>query len=377
MKVLFYYPSNKRTIAFNSVMKELKARGYDMYLLTTCEEGVFHEDCRSLGIKVFSNSIKNSSSLFYYLRQILFLIRFCKKNQIEVVLSNLQHTNFIAVFAQYFIKSKVVIYRHHFNYINLLTDELSHRKKNRNESFFDKVINRRAKKIVVPSLSVKEGMVKYEHANPEKIFIMQYLYDFSMYNKPDLKKAVELKEKYRAKLIILMCARLIKLKGHDQVFRAVNKIIKEQNADIKMLVLDEGPQKTELEEFIVKNQLQSHIFMLGYCNDIVSIMAACDLMIHPSLTEASNSAVKEMALQGKTSVVCNGVGDFSDYFINRENGFLIDPNNAESEIFEIIADVYQNKAVLSEMGAKLRNTVTERFGVTDLNVNKYIESFKN
>ena len=377
MKILFYYPSNKRTIAFNSVMKKLKEKGYDMHLLTTCEEGVFHEDCRNLGVKVFSNSIKSAFSLFYYLRQILFLIRFCKKNQIEVVLSNLQHVNFIAVFAQYFIKAKVVIYRHHFNYTNLLAEGLVVEKKNKNESFFDRVINRRAKKIVVPSFSVKEGMVKYENANPEKISVMQYLYDFSMYNKPDPKKAEELKGKYDAKLIVLMCARLIKLKGHIHVFNAINTIIKEHHADIKMLVLDDGPEKDKLEEFIVKNQLQDHIFMLGYCSDIESVMACCDLMIHPSLTEASNSAVKEMALQGKTCVVCDGVGDFSDYFINRVNGFLIDPNNAENEIIRIVTDVYSDKEMLKRMGSELRNTVMERFGVTELNVDKYIESFKN
>lgn len=377
MKVLFYYPSNKRTIAFNSILRELKGKGYDMYLLTTCEEGVFHEDCRGLGIKVYSNPVKSLFSVFYYLKQILFLIRFCRKNQIQVVLSNLQHVNFISVLAQYFISAKVVIYRHHFNYTNLLNVEMPGIEKNKNEDFFDRVINRRAKKIIVPSVSVKDGMIKYEGANPKKITIMQYLYDFSMYNKPNEETVRELKGKYKAELLLVMCARLIKLKGHDMVFKVINTLVKEKNLDVKMLVLDDGPEKAELEKYILQNQLENHIFMLGYCNDIVSVMACGDLMIHPSLTEASNSAVKEMALLGKTCVVCDGVGDFSDYFINGVNGFLIDPNEAEKEIFKIISDVYENKSDLIEMGSKLKSKVMEQFGVTELNVEKFIQGFEN
>lgn len=375
MKVLFYYPSNKRTIAFNSVIRELKKAGYDMYLLTTCEEGVFHEDCKEMGVKVYSNSIPRSK--LYYLKQIAFLIRFCKEHKIETVLSNLQHVNFIAVLAQYFIKSKVVIYRHHFNYLNLLSNEIVGLEKNRNEQIFDKVINWLAKKIIVPSTSVKEGMVRYEGANPNKISIMQYLYDFGMYNKPDAKRVIELKKEYKAKLTLLMCARLIKLKGHEAVFKVIKKLVKEKGLEIKMIVLDDGPEKVKLEKFILENQLENHIFMFGYCNDIVTVMEACDLMIHPSLTEASNSAIKEMALAGKTAIVCDGVGDFSDYFVNKVNGFLINPNNIEKEIEEVLLWVYEDKGQLNQMGEKLRCSVLERFAVTNENLEKFVQGFIN
>lgn len=378
MKVLFYYPSNKKTVAFNSIIRELSERGYEMFLLTTCSEGVFHEDCKKMGVKVFSNYINTKNPFIYYFKQIIFLIRFCRKNKIEVVLSNLQHVNFISVWAQYFVKSKIIIYRHHFNYINLLKNgEAAEMEKNKNELIFDRIINRLAKKIVVPSNSVKDGMVKCEGANAKKIVVMQYLYDFSMYNKPNLSVAENLSAKYKTNLLLLMCARLIKLKGHLMVFKIVKELVKEENMDIKMIVLDDGPEKEELEKYILENQLGNHIFMLGYSDDIVSVMASSDLMIHPSLTEASNSAVKEMALLGKTCVVCDGVGDFSDYFENNKNGFLINPNTMNVEIKEIIVKVYEDKLRLKEMGNRLKETVSNRFGVTEVNVDKFINSFEN
>jgi len=378
MKILFYYPSNKRTVAFNSIITELSERGYEMFLLTTCSEGVFHEDCRKMGVKVFSNYISTKNPFLYYLKQINFLIRFCRKNKIEVVLSNLQHVNFISVWAQYFVKSKIVIYRHHFNYINLLKNEKAAEiEKNKNELVFDRIINRLAKKIIVPSNSVKDGMIKCEGANDKKIVVMQYLYDFNMYNKPNLMVVESLGTKYNANLLLLMCARLIKLKGHSMVFKIVKELVQEENLDIKMIVLDDGPEKEELEKYIFENQLENHIFMLGYSDDIVSIMASSDLMIHPSLTEASNSAVKEMAQLGKTCVVCDGVGDFSDYFENNRNGFLVNPNTMQLDIKKIIIEVYGNKSKLVEMGNRLKETVSDRFGVTKVNVDKFINSFEN
>ena len=37
------------------------------------------------------------------------LYKFCKKNDIDVVLPNLQHVNFISVIAQFFIRARVII----------------------------------------------------------------------------------------------------------------------------------------------------------------------------------------------------------------------------------------------------------------------------
>lgn len=376
-RILFYYPSNTRTNALETLMLSLKEKGYEIVFLSLCEKGVLHEQLIDLGIESFSSNINSNNRLIYYLKQFFLLNKFCKKKHIDIVFSNLQQANIIAVFSQFFISSSVIIFRHHFNYVNLLNIKPTDIETNRNEFFFDKIINRLAKKIIVPSNSVKECMVKYEGANEEKISVMQYLYDFTRYHKPSEKTVNELRKKYSAKLILLMCSRLIKLKGHSMVFSVINSIVKETGADIKMLVLDDGPEKAELEKYILEHQLENYIFMLGYCNDIVSVMASCELMIHPSLTEASNSAVKEMALLGKTSVVCAGVGDFSDYFVNEVNGFIINPNEAESEIKKIILNAYNNKNLLIEMGDKLGKTVKARFGVTDSNVEQFIKAFDN
>lgn len=376
-KVLYYYPSNQRTVMFNSLMQELIRRGYEVYLLTTCETGVFHEDAKRLGVHVFAHSVDKTKSWLYYLKQVAFLIRFCKKHHINVVLSNLQHTNFIAVLAQYFIKPKVIVYRHHFNYYQYSDDIKVVNQISRNEVFFDKVINRLAKRIIVPARSVKENMVKYEGVEAEKINVMQYLYDFSHYQVPEWDTVKLLKEKYNARLVLLMCSRLIPLKRHHIVFPIVKKLVKEEGYDIKLLVLDEGSEKQALEGYIKANQLEETIFMIGFTKEVLQFMQISDLLLNPSLTDASNSAVKEMALLGKPSVVCENVGDFSDYFRNNENGFLIPVIKSETYLETILEEVYADKTKLQAMGSVIQKTVVERFSVSEKNVSEYIHTFEH
>ena len=133
----------------------LNQRGYDIHVLTTSEVGDFHLELKKHNIKVFTNFVKRSWYPIYWFKQLFYLISFCKKHRIQTVHSHLQDANLIAVFAQYFIKAKVIIFRHHFEAYNVPGANFD---KNKNERIGERIINRLAKKIVVPSSGVYEGM---------------------------------------------------------------------------------------------------------------------------------------------------------------------------------------------------------------------------
>lgn len=370
MNLLFYYPSNKRSNALETLIEGFLEKKINVIVLTTCEKGEFHQYLESLGVKTYANSIQKRSSFIYYLKQIFFLRSFCRTHSIDVVHSHLQQTNFIAVWAQYLIKPKVVIFRHHFQF-HVYSNDAS-LQKNKMESFFDRVINRRAKVIVVPSSGVYKGMIEHEHVNKEKLKIIPYVYAFEKYATPDERKVADLRTKYKSELLLLMCSRLINFKRHGMVFNILRELINE-GLDIKMLVLDEGPEKVDLENFISEHKLHDRIFMLGFRKDFVDHMASCDLMVHPSLTEASNSAVKEMGILAKPVAVCEGVGDFSDYIENGVNSYLMPTNDTELHLKELLRKVYMNKSELKRLGENLKQTVHSRFDRSDKIINMYIE----
>lgn len=367
-RILFYYPSNKRSIQIETTLIELQKLGYEMILLTTCEAGDLHAQLKENKIASFTNKVAANNSLSYYYEQIKFLIKFCKAQQIDIVFSNLQHTNFIAVVAQFFISAKVIAFRHHFkfnkgNYGIPL-------KVNKNEVLFDKIINRLAKKIIVPSNGVYNGILANEKVSPNKLEVIPYLYDFSKYGKPNMDNVEGIKEKYSAHLRLIMVARLIPFKRHILIFPILKKLI-DKGLDIKMMVLDEGVEKENLQQYIDGHQLQNHIFLLGFKRDFLDYMKASDLIIHPSLTEASNNVIKEIGLMEKAVAVCRSVGDFDEYIEEGKNGFFMDIAHPEKDAEKIIENVYHNKELIPQLGEQLKKDILAKFGNNSETLKKY------
>ena len=371
--ILFYYPSNKRAVVNETLLRYLKNRGHHVFVLTTCEEGLLHEEIRKIGVQVNTHVVSKKNSVFYYFNQIIFLIKFCRKHKINLLISSLQHVNFISVFAQYFIKARVVLIRHHFKFDVYSKDsKLAY---NKTEVFFDKIINKLAKEMVVPSYGVYHGVLQYEKIKKNKLKVLPYFYDFSSYQSPDEKSVNQIKKNYHCQLLLIMCSRLIPFKRHQIVFEAFNDLIKNKKLDIKLMVLDDGELKQDLERYIVTNNLSANIFMLGFKTDFINYMASADLLIHPSLTEASNSTTKEMGLLKKGVAVCKHVGDFDDYIVHGDNGYLMSTTNTKKEIENVIMDAYHHKEKLIQFGHNLYDTVLQKFSLESSTTKLYDEYF--
>ncbi|RYZ27422.1 MAG: glycosyltransferase, partial [Chitinophagaceae bacterium] len=309
--VLLYYPPNNRSVAIETIAAEVNSKGHNLIVLTTSERGVFHEQLDKLGVKNFNVTFEKRSALVYYFKHLRYLISFCRKHRIDTVWSHLQSCNIVAVLAQAFIKCRVVIFRHHFHAI---IKEKGLSAVNRNELLFERIICRLAREIVVPSNEVYNGMVSYEKVPARKIKIIPYIYDFSAYPKPDASVITAITRQYAASLLIVVASRMIPMKRHMLVLPVFDQLIKE-GLDIKVLLLDDGEERPKLEAYVKEQALEGRIFFLGFKKNIIDYLAASDLLVHPSATEASSSLVKEFGLMKKPVIVCSGVGDFDQYII--------------------------------------------------------------
>ena len=170
-----------------------------------------------------------------------------------------------------------------------------------------------------------------------------------------------------------MCARLTKFKRHKVAFGVFATLVK-QGFDIKVIVMDEGEEKEDLTQYVNANMLQDRIVFLGYKKNILEYIAASDLLVHPSVTEASNSIVKEAAFVGTAVIVCKGVGDFDSYITNELNGFVVSIEHTAEELNCIIKRVYSEKEVLNAYAKKLRSVVINKFGE---NSNSTLAEYEN
>ncbi len=374
-KVLLLYPPNKRSVAIETLCKAVHEAGHELIFLTLTEKGPIHTALESTGIKTFTYPVSKTSGWKYarFWRQSRYLLKFCRRHNIDMVWSHLQEANIIALMAQPFLKAKLILFRHHAeSAFQAEFGKQMNMKRSRGEVWWDKIINRLGKTIVIPSSGVWYGMEKYEKCNMKKVKLLSYIYDFSTYQRPDDQKVKLLREQYPCRLMLIMISRMIVSKQHRPVFEVVQKLVNE-GLSVRMIVMDDGPLRKELEGFVAVHKLSDHFIFTGFREDFINYMQAADLLIHPSVTEASNNVVKEMALLEKTAAVCRNVGDFNDYIEANRNGYFLDPANLEAGIEAAIRNAYADPARLKKMGEELKTDVLKRFSDSQANRQRFLD----
>lgn len=354
-KILFYYPSNKRTISIESVILAFKEEGHNVILLTHSEEHELHEELKKHGISTYSYNIKKDQSLLFYLKHLVFLVKFCKINNIDIVYSHLQQANIISVFAQYFCKSKFYICRHH--------SSVSGEDNNFFQSMFDRIINKLARIIIVPSSAVYRQLHEVEKVNKNKIKLIYYGYDFNKYPLPNMDEVEKIRTEYKSKLLLVKVARLVPGKRYFLLFEVIKKLILEKQLDVKLLVISEGPLFIDFQNYIKQNNLQNNIFLLGNKANVIDYITAADVVPLLSEAEASNSVIKEAGLVKKAVIICDNVGDFGDYIIQDESGLFMNKENPSNDLYNYLSDIYSNKYDTNLLGKNLHSRVINMFSI--------------
>jgi glycosyltransferase involved in cell wall biosynthesis len=356
--ILIYYPSNKPSNVIETIANGFVDSGHNVFFLSQTPSGEIHQTLSSIGVNAEHCVFPKKIAIVYYIRHLLFLISYCKKNRIIAIQAHLQQANIVAIFAHYFIKARVVVCRHH--YIET----------NKTATLFDKVINYFAKTIVVPAHIIRDKLINEENVNKEKVKLVPYIYNFDKYPVASEENVKQIRNKYPCKLLLLVCGRFVSLKRNEIAITALKKLLAE-GYDIKLLMLDEGPELDRAKKYVEANHLTNNIEFLGYRKNNIDYMAACDVLVHPSFTEASNNTVKEAGIYAKTIIVCKNVGDFSEYVVHEQNGYLIDKENPLPDLVETIRHIYAHKNKAT--GALLKKTVYERFHKSETIINQHLK----
>jgi glycosyltransferase involved in cell wall biosynthesis len=352
-KILIYFENSVRNIFFESFVEELIGKGHEVHMLTKCERGVLHNHIESLGAVTIAYSPKGPKAVQFF-KHIKFLVIYSRKNKIDIIYSHLQLANLIALLAQYFIRAKVLPCRHHVDEVKIVGNKVAVQ--------IDKWVNRLSGKIIVVSKAAKEFMITREHLKPHKVMVIPLGYNFNRNYKPDFGKIESIRSQMRCNLLLIVISRMTKHKRHIIALETLNRLVKE-GFDVKMILLDQGGEKPNLEAYVQKNQLANKVLFAGFVNNIMDYASAAELLLLPSIIESSNQVVRELAHIGKTCIVCSGIGDFDEYIEHGKNGFLVSKENTADEMFQIIKEYYNKKEELVQMGAQLQEKVYSKFGI--------------
>lgn len=351
--ILFYSPFYRRARDVESLMLYLKKKGHTVISLSQREGADLNPYLISQNIPAYSHILPKEGSLIFFVRHIIFFVRFCYANKVDVVFSHLDPANFVASIGQYIIKAKVFLCRHHI-------DEAALYKYHRTASY--RITNRLSKKVVVVSEAAKRFMIEQEGVSPEKLIHINLAYDFDLFQIPEKEQVIELRKQFESRLVLVTICRLTKYKRPDLSIDLVARL-RHAGVDAHLVILGTGVMRAELELQLQRNGLEKYVTMPGHVANVLTFMAAADFIVHPSVLESSCVAVKEAGIVKKPVIVCKGVGDFDEYIDHGKNGFSVSKDDFVDEAFKVITEYMGQPYVLNESGESLSLTVNRLFNI--------------
>lgn len=121
--------------------------------------------------------------------------------------------------------------------------------------------------------------------------------------------------------------RLDPVKDYPTVIRAFTRIA-ESRDDLALVIIGDGPCKTDLMELVRQLGVDGKVRFLGERTDIASLLRAVDVFVLGSLAEGlSNTALEAMATG--LPLVVTDVGGNSELVVQGETGWLVEKGNPE------------------------------------------------
>lgn len=159
---------------------------------------------------------------------------------------------------------------------------------------------------------------------------------------------------------ILCIAAQNEKKGVDILIHAFSKLSM-RNSAIQLLIVGDGPLKSQHEELTKAYGLQTRIRFLGerVRSDIVEILNGCELLVLPSKSEPFGIVIVE-AMACRKPVVATMVGGIPEIIDNGKSGILVEAGDSRS-LYNAICLILENKDLRESLAKEGYDKVRRSF----------------
>lgn len=210
------------------------------------------------------------------------------------------------------------------------------------------------------AISKKTGKkaLKYMSDFPEtKVELIYHGVKIDKFKNPNL--VSDLKEEFNIdadKRVLVNIGRLQKQKGQEDLIKAVAKIKKQSN-DFVVLIVGDGPDKSNLENLVKELNLNEKIKFIGFREDIPSILKQSDFMIHTARQEGFGLVIAE-AMAAGIPIVATDCGSIPELITPGINGYLAESENP-SDISANILKMFNSN--IEKMGYQAEQIAQKKF----------------
>jgi glycosyltransferase involved in cell wall biosynthesis len=161
-------------------------------------------------------------------------------------------------------------------------------------------------------------------------------------------------------LVFVAAGRLTGQKGFDLLIEATRRM-NGKHRPFTLLIAGMGKDRKSLEKQIAESQLNSHVKLIGFQNNLSSILKAADYIIMPSRQEGMPNVVMEGMALGKPVLAAN-VNGVPELMSHRKTGFIFKSMKVSS-ICEAMAFVmnHHGSEEIVNWGIAAKKHVTDHF----------------
>lgn len=149
-------------------------------------------------------------------------------------------------------------------------------------------------------------------------------------------------------------------KGIDRMLNAMPAIL-DAFPNAYYLIVGDGAHRQELEKETKRLNLSEQVIFAGMRKDIPRLLAASDLFILPTLTEALPTVLAE-AMAARLPIVASTVGGIPEMVADGENGLLVPPSQP-SELSRACVAILSDQPTRRGMGESGWRTVDQKFKI--------------
>jgi len=163
-------------------------------------------------------------------------------------------------------------------------------------------------------------------------------------------------------IVIGKIARLLKLKGHDDLFAIAPELVR-RCPRVKFLLVGDGAWRERFERIATAGRLRGRIVFTGLVppSAVARYVGIMDILVHLSLREGLPRALPQALAAGKPVVAydCDGAGEVC---LENETGFLV-PAGDNARLVQSLQMLAENAAMRHAFGQRGQEFVRQQFSV--------------
>ena len=327
---------------------EFQKKQYNVVLLSNFNSPLWKRASEQ-GIKTFP--IKANNLSFFNPFAIFKLARFYKRQKVDTVfVSNSQDLKLGSIAAKLARIKNIVYYR---------SIAVPIKGGIINRMIFKYVLTH----IIANSDETKRNILQNleKQINPSSIKTIYYGVDIDKFNGNRVDTLQEIKDKGHG-VILGNAGRLTTQKGQHYFIEIAKKLI-EKEVDFTLFIAGTGELQEELASSIAKYNLQEHVVLLGFVEDMECFMNSIDIFVLSSMWEGFGYVLVEAMLKEKAVVAFNMTSN-PEIVLADKTGFLIDHPNTDM-FANKLETLINNEDLRTQMGKAGLESSLDRFVLED------------